>query len=222
MDRSEGASGSGQNGSSLPAITISRPTLAEPSAPSQQSNASNARSPRPLLPRDPTIRIRRAPSTTAMPQSNADTNTNLQAEEVSEHKTRHRSASAPQRFLGTTSPRSNVQRQQTTARLPALHEGRLAPDSHATGPFLQAEATTERARSGSRSGWSALGLRRTASTAAPPSSRTEYQPEIVDVLDVVGGYLSVAQRHEHRLIENRSRNLDPFHAHECPELSIRT
>ena len=163
-------------------------TARPPSASSGSYRQRAAVNPPPIQRRPPSIRIRKLPSTTAIPQINAPSGSDGGSGLESERTGRRRSSSAPMR--------PNLGQGTATEHLPALTEETSAPQLRANAPPVSTDghlappaAPTGRLRSGS------LRLRRIGSNLgarlapAPAVPEDEYASEIVDMLDVVGTWL---------------------------------
>jgi hypothetical protein len=152
-------------------------TARPPSASSGSYRQRAAVNPPPIQRRPPSIRIRRLPSTPAIPQANAPRGGDGDSSLESERTGRRRSSSAPMR--PNLPPLSPTGQGTANEHLPALAEETSAPLAPPAAPI-------GRLRSGS------LRLRRIGSnlgarlTAAPATPEDEYESEIVDMLDVVG------------------------------------
>jgi hypothetical protein len=167
-----------------------RPPSAGSTASYRQRTAANA----PLTQRPPpSIRIRRLPSSPALPQTNARGSSDGGSNQESERTGRRRSSSAPMR----PNLHADLTRQATATgtHLPALTEESSAPQLHTNAPPTTTDghlappaAPVGRMRSGSqrlRRMGSNIGAR-LAPSPAPPTAEDEYEAEIVDMLDVVG------------------------------------
>jgi hypothetical protein len=166
-------------------------TAGPPSVGSGSYRQRPAVNPPPIQRRPPSIRIRKLPSTTAIPQISAPRGSDGGSDLESERTGRRRSSSAPMR---PNLPPSNPTGQGTAiGHLPALTEETSAPQPNPNaapvsrdGHLAPPAAPAGRLRSGSlrllRIG-SNLGARLAPAPIAPED---EYESEIVDMLDVVG------------------------------------
>jgi hypothetical protein len=172
-------------------------TARPPSAGSGSYRQRAAANPPPIQRRPPSIRIRKLPSTTAIPRVNAPSGGDGGSDLESGATSRRRSSSAPMR------PNLPAGLAAATEHLPALTEETSAPQPHTNAPPVSADGhlappavPTGRLRSGS------LRLRHIGSNlsarlaAAPPAPNDEYESEIVDMLDVVGTWLCKGNRIE--------------------------
>jgi hypothetical protein len=169
-------------------------TARPPSASSGSYRQRAAVNPPPIQRRPPSIRIRKLPSTTAIPQINAPSGSDGGSGLESQRTGRRRSSSAPMR--PNLPPLNPIGQGTATEHLPALTEETSAPQLRANAPPVSTDghlappaAPTGRLRSGS------LRLRRIGSNLgarlapAPAVPEDEYASEIVDMLDVVGTWL---------------------------------
>ena len=170
-------------------------TARPPSASSGSYRQRPAVNPPPIRP--PSIRIRRLPSTPAIPQVNASRGSDGGSDLESGRTGRRRASSAPMR---PNLPPSNLTGQGiANERLPALTEETSAPQPNTNAPPVSADghlappaAPIGRLRSGSlrlRNIGSNLGARLAAAPTAPAAPEDVYESEIVDMLDVVGTWL---------------------------------
>ena len=154
-----------------------------------------AANPPPTQRRPPSIRIRRLPSTPAIPQINEPRSSDGGSDHEGAPTGRRRASSAPMR---PNLPTNLIRQGTATSHLPALTEESSAPQLHSNAPppatdglLAPPAAVVGRARSGSASSrlrrmGSNLSARLAASLPAPPTAEDEYESEIVDMLDVVG------------------------------------
>ena len=167
--------------------------------PSEGSAASyrqrSAANPPPTQRRPPSIRIRRLPSTPAIPRINEPRSSDGGSEREGERTGRRRSTSAPMR---PSLPSDLTGQGTVSSHLPALTEESSAPQLHPNAPppttdglLAPPAAPAGRMRSGSASQrlrrmGSNLGARLAPAPTAPLTQEDEYESEIVDMLDVVG------------------------------------
>jgi hypothetical protein len=202
MDNSEHPNNSSRDGNSVPLVSIQPPTspTAVPPSPSQQSSTRNRVGPPPNLQRQPSIRIRRLPSSQGLGRVNTQSSTDGYVEPTG----RRRSNSAPQgsrsQYLQPPRPR---QAPETHNMAPLIEEDsrpdRTPPPQHLAPDYLAVPAASTgpttrvgRMRSASNAAArSALGSLQRMRTSSPVPTEQElrdmeYESEIVDLLDVVG------------------------------------
>lgn len=168
---------------------IPRPPSAGSSTSYQQRSTANAP---PIQRRPPSIRLRRLPSTPAAPLSNAPRSSDDGPDQQGERVGRRRARSAPMR---PNLPPELTRQATATTHLPALTEESSGPQFQANAPPATTDghvaplsAPSGRRRSGSqrlRQISSNLGAR-FAPVPAHSTPEDEYEPQIVDLLDVVG------------------------------------
>lgn len=188
------------DGSTQPSSPDHDEITASPAAPTFTSFIGPSPSPRgsahgPLsrpnaLARTSSIRIRRLPSTPLVPQINVEDADTGGAGGNGDQVGRQRSSSAPQPGLLSTTL-SDLARQRTGgSHMPSVREdaSELVPASHVASK--QSATMPDRMRRASTSARSFLRLERGDSasrpTPTPNSSVHEYEPGVVDLLDVVG------------------------------------
>ena len=188
MDSSErtGASGPGQY--ALPLIPVNPPSSSNPGIPYQQSSQLSPPRPSAPLRQSSSIRLRRLPSTSALPQTSTPKGNDAHPDETEEQSGRRRSTSAPQRVQGLERSRAGSIRQAPpTSYMTPLAEEVNDLGSAIPGPSQRPVVADGVLRRVSTAARSALRPRRGEATLATQTApQYEYESGIVDMLDVVG------------------------------------
>lgn len=176
----------------LPATPRPNSSLGQPT-PSGQDSASQSHI-RPQAQLQPSsIRIRRLPTPTLVPQINVEDADDINARGDHGGKVgRRRSSSEPQRSRPLTGLPNELERQRTISpRMPAVREDIAESRISTPLPSNQDATTSGRVRRASASARSALGLRRVNTERIPSLSHphSEYESGVVDLLDVVGQFV---------------------------------
>jgi hypothetical protein len=146
---------------------------------------------RPRVPlRLSTIHLRRLPSTPSVPQINLEDTNSGNAGGNGEQDGRRRSSSAPQPMAPSTGPFRDMASQRTgDSHISSIREENLDAATRPTQLSVPTASSRGRRRRVSTSARSALGLESVSSRQRAVSSQPlrEYEPGVVDLLDVLGG-----------------------------------
>lgn len=176
----DSSNGEGDSPAVVPALLVRPAALYRP--------ASNP-APAPAHPRRPSIRIQRWPSTLSIHgQDSGSNNAVTNPESDADHGTRRRSSSEPQRLQAAVILDTSAPRQVRDTYMSPLAEEASNPEPAAPQTLVPLAEPDGRLRRLSASARSAFGLYRAATTGdTQPAPADEYETQIVDLLDVVGG-----------------------------------